>query len=189
MKVLSILGSPRKKGNTSKALKLFEKLVSESCETDHIDITDYEINGCLGCGSCKKVSDEPACVQKDDALVIFDKMLDSDIIVYATPLYFWNFSSQMKALIDRQYCLLKGYTPKDRKSLISGKHTLLLASCGGPDEGNADLLKGVFDKIGDYTQCAIVGKYIVPFSSSPDFEKNSEEIANNMAQDVLGLGL
>ncbi|MBW2609411.1 MAG: flavodoxin family protein [Deltaproteobacteria bacterium] len=189
MKILTLLGSPRKEGNTSKALKLFEKLVSESCEVEHINITDYEINGCLGCGSCKKVMEEPACVQKDDSLVIFDKMFASDVIVYATPLYFWNFSSQMKTLIDRQYCLTKGQAPKERKSFLNGKHIALLATCGGPDEENADHLKGVFDKVGNYNQCTIVGKYIVPFSFRPDFEKNTNEVANRMAQDVLNVEL
>jgi len=71
MKIITILGSPRKKGNTAKVLSMFEDKVKKNHEVEHINITQYKVDGCLGCYKCKEKKDEPGCVQKDDALTIF----------------------------------------------------------------------------------------------------------------------
>jgi multimeric flavodoxin WrbA len=81
MKVLTILGSPRKKGNTATVLRHFENLVAEHHQVDRVNITEQDVRGCLGCGACKKKPDEPGCIQKDDAVSIFNRMLNSDIVV------------------------------------------------------------------------------------------------------------
>ena len=100
MKVTTILGSPKKKkGNTAKVLGWFEdELTNLGHEVDRINIIDREVKGCLGCGTCQNKADEPGCVQKDDAVAIFENMMSADAVVYASPLYCWGFSSQMKAL-------------------------------------------------------------------------------------------
>lgn len=52
--------------------------------------------------ACQKVSDQPGCVQKDDFKEIIEKIIDSEIVVYASPVYVWDFSAQLKALIGLQ---------------------------------------------------------------------------------------
>ncbi len=83
MKIITILGSPRTKGNTAKVLSMFEDNVGAKHEIERINIAQYKVGGCLGCYKCKEIKDEPGCVQKDDALTIFEKMIRADAIVYA----------------------------------------------------------------------------------------------------------
>jgi multimeric flavodoxin WrbA len=54
-------------------------------------------------------SDRPGCVQKDDAFSVFERMMAADALIYSSPLYCWDFPAQMKALIDRHFCLVTGY--------------------------------------------------------------------------------
>ena len=135
MKIVAILGSPKKNGNTARVLSMFEEKVGDKHEVERIHITGYKVGGCLGCYKCREKKDEPGCVQKDDALAIFDKMIQADAIVYASPLYCWSFSSQLKPLIDRHVCLVSGYGTPDHDSLISGKPAALLVTCAGPIAG------------------------------------------------------
>jgi multimeric flavodoxin WrbA len=188
MKVLTVLGSPRKKGNTAKILGWVEEdLRAQGHEVDRVNIVDSEVKGCLGCGACQKNPNEPGCVQEDDTLAIFERMMGAEAVVYASPLYCWGFTSQIKALIDRHFCLVTGYGTPDYKSLVEGKRTALLVSCAGPIENNADLIQGVFDRINGYANCSMVGKYVVPFCTTPDaMGAQAGEIADRMARDIGG---
>ena len=87
MKIITILGSPRIKGNTAKVLSMFEDNVEKKHEVERINTNQYKVGGCLGCYKCKEKESEPGCVQNDDALIIFEKMIQADAIVYASPLY------------------------------------------------------------------------------------------------------
>jgi multimeric flavodoxin WrbA len=107
MKVMTVLGSPRRNGNTAKVLGLFESLIVDDHEMDRISIADSDVKGCTGCYACQEKPDEPGCVQKDDAVSIFERMMNSDVVVYASPLYCWSFSSQLKAFFDRHFCMVR----------------------------------------------------------------------------------
>ena len=66
MKVVTILGSPKKNGKTAEALTMLEDtLISGGNEVERISVVDYMVNGCHGCGACMAKKDEPGCVQKD----------------------------------------------------------------------------------------------------------------------------
>ena len=168
MNIVTILGSPRKKGNTNKLLSMFEEKIQEKHSFERINITQYKVNGCIGCYKCKETSSEPGCVQKDDALVIFEKMIHADAIVYASPLYCWSFTSQIKPLIDRHFCLVSGDGTPDQDSLISGKPAALLVTCAGPIEENCDAIKGIFRGITDYLMLDGKGDYILPYCTTPE---------------------
>lgn len=188
MKVATILGSPRKKGNTAKVLGMFEELmVTQGHKVDRMNITDYEVKGCLGCDACQKVSNEPGCVRRDHAVAIFERIMASDAVIYASPVYTWGFSSQLKALIDRQYCLVTGYDSPAYTSLLADKRTALLVTCGGPAEQNADLIQEMFEREGRYQQWDIVGKYVVPSCTTPDaLGGKAIETAKQMFRDIVG---
>lgn len=71
MKIMTILGSPKKKGNTAKVLGwLEEELEKQGNQVSRTNITERKVKGCLGCLSCREKPDEPACVQKDDTMAI-----------------------------------------------------------------------------------------------------------------------
>ena len=188
MEVTTVLGSPRKEGNTATVLDLFEKLMTQQGhKVDRINIVDYEVKGCLGCQACRKVRYEPGCKQQDDAVGLFERIIASDAVIYATPLYTYGFTAQMKALIDRQYCLVTGYGSPEYTSLLKDKRTALLVTCGGPVEGNADLIQEAFDREGQYQQWNIFGKYVVPFCTSPDaLGDKAMETAKQIARDIVG---
>ena len=187
MKVATILGSPKKEGNTAKMLGMFEEfLVAQGGEVDRINIVDCEVKGCLGCGTCQKVTSEPGCVQKDDAEVVFKRMMASDAVIYASPLYGWDFTSQIKAFLDRHYCLVTGYGSPNQTSLLEGKRTALLITCAGPIENNADLIQEIFDRMNDYMKCTVVGKYVVPSCTTPEaIGSEAMEIAKKMCRDIM----
>jgi multimeric flavodoxin WrbA len=185
MKIITILGSPKKKGKTAEVLGLFEKIIlSKEHEIERIDVTDYHINGCIGCYACMSKTNEPGCVQNDDMALILEKMLEADAIVYATPLYSFNFTAQMKPLVDRHMCLIK-------KPLLKGKRTALLVTCAAQEEGNADLIKEAFRRSfdgnhGGMVNTDLIGEYVVERSGAPDFTQRSEVIACRLASDLLG---
>ena len=187
MKILTILGSPRKKGNTDKVLTMFEDNVAENHDVERINITQYKVGGCLGCYTCKEKKDEPGCVQEDDALTIFDKMIQADAIVYATPLYCWSFTSQIKPLIDRHFCLVSGEGTPDYDSLIAGKPAALLVTCAGPIEDNCDAIQGIFAGFSSYLKLTAKGNYILPFCTTPDaIGDKGAELAENLAKAITG---
>jgi multimeric flavodoxin WrbA len=185
MKIITILGSPKKNGNTAKVLSMFEEKVGENHEVERIHITRYEVGGCLGCYKCQEKKDEPGCVQKDDALAIFDKIIKADAIVYASPLYCWSFSSQIKPLIDRHVCLVTGYGTPEHNSLINGKPAALLVTCAGPIEENCDAIQSIFAGITAYGKVAAKGNFILPFCTTPDaIGHEGEKLAANLAKAI-----
>lgn len=180
MKVVTILGSPKKNGKTAEALGMFEKnMVSKGHKLERFHITDYHIHGCTGCYACMSKTDEPGCVQRDDMAFIFAQMFAADAIVYATPLYSFDFTAQMKPFVDRHMSLIK-------KPLLEGKRTALLVTCAGPEEGNADLIKQVFQRCfdgahGGMVNTDMLGTYVVPYSGTDDFNERAEALTERMA--------
>ncbi|MGV8075662.1 MAG: flavodoxin family protein [Syntrophobacteraceae bacterium] len=189
MKVTTLLGSPRKKGNTATVLGWFEEMMKgQGHKVSRVDIAELDVKACLGCHACEKVISSPGCVLKDDAVSIFDKMIDSDTIVYASPLVFWGLSSQMKTLIDRHISLVKGYLSSEHTSLLAGKNTALLVTCGGPVKNNADLVQEFFDRFNHLIKCNMVGKYVVPYINTPDaVMREGKATARRMFRDVCSL--
>lgn len=187
MKVATLMGSPRKKGNTARVLELFENLLENNGhEIDRINIVDYEVKGCLGCQACQDVKHELGCRQDDDAVKIFHRLWLADAVVYASPLYTYSFPAQMKALVDRQNCLVKGYGTPEGTAVLKGKRTALLVTCGGPIEENADLIQKAFERESQYQQMNVVGTYVVPHCTTPDALGNKAmETAKQMAADLV----
>ena len=102
MKILAINSSPRKhKSNTDRILKPFLEGAREAgAETEIEYLQGKKIKPCLGCYKCW-METPGICVQKDDAAALLEKLRDSDIVVYATPLYVFGMSAQLKAFFDR----------------------------------------------------------------------------------------
>ena len=97
--ILILSSSPRKNGNSDILCEQFIKGAKESGHnTEKIYISDMKINYCTGCGVCNTTSE---CVQKDGMEKIYEKMLKADVIVFATPVYFYSMCGQMKVFIDR----------------------------------------------------------------------------------------
>lgn len=147
MKTLTLLGSPRAKGNTATVLDSIEtELATHGHSVKRINIAHKKIGGCLGCNKCRRTADQIACVQHDDATAIFNEMIEADLVLIATPVYYWGMTAQLKALVDRTNALITRYAEPDQTSLLKGKPLAILATGGGVYENNALLFKE-FDKI------------------------------------------
>ncbi|MCK5097780.1 MAG: flavodoxin family protein [Desulfobacteraceae bacterium] len=148
MKVVTLLGSAKKKGNTATALGWVEdELKSLGHEVESIYLNAKTINGCLGCAKCKEKPDEIGCVQKDDAAEILEKIINADLTIFTSPLYFWGLTSQIKSIIDRSWSLVTNYHMPDHKSLIEGKRQAFLITGGGEYDNNAEPVFTAFDRL------------------------------------------
>lgn len=99
-KVLILSSSPRRGGNSDTLCNEFMRGAIESGnEAEKVFLRDKTIHYCTGCSTCSL--HEKPCPQKDDAAEIIEKMVAADVIVMATPVYFYTMSAQMKTLIDR----------------------------------------------------------------------------------------
>lgn len=101
-KVLILSGSPRKGGNSDILCNEFMRGAVESGnEVEKIRVAEKKIGYCTGCYACRNTG---MCAIKDDMAEIIQKMIDADVIVLASPVYFYSIDAQLKALIDRTVC-------------------------------------------------------------------------------------
>jgi multimeric flavodoxin WrbA len=190
MKIVTILGSPRRQGNTATVLQAFEALVAPVHEVSRINVTDFRVEGCRGCDVCQDRLDKPGCLQKDDAVRLLERILDADAVVYACPVYCWSFPAQLKALMDRHYCLVKWQAGEVAAALMSGKRAALLVTCGGDAADNADLIQVMFEREMAYVRGQVVGRYVVANCTTPaELGERSVETARRMAREIAGVGV
>lgn len=121
--VLILEGSPRSSGNSSILSDAFAQGAEEAgCTVEKIRVARKKVAGCLGCNACYR--NGSVCVQKDDMAEIREKMLAADVIVLASPIYFYSMTAQLKAVIDRSYAFYQQ---------LAGKTFYFLVTCGAPE--------------------------------------------------------
>lgn len=107
-KIVILNGSPRKKGNTSALAAEFTRGAKEAGHTvTEFFLDGMDIHGCKGCFGGHS-SRECPCVQKDDMVQIYAAVRECDMVVLATPLYYWNMSGQIRTAVDRLFALEEG---------------------------------------------------------------------------------
>ena len=122
-KVLILEGSARANGNSCILSDEFARGAEEAGNNvEKIMVARKKLSGCLGCNACYRNSG--ACVQKDDMEEIRAKMLEADVIVLASPIYFYSMTAQMKTLIDRTYAFF---------SELKGKTFYFVVTCAATD--------------------------------------------------------
>lgn len=103
--IVILNGSPRKNGNTTALTAEFTRGAKESGNTvTEFYLNEMNIHGCLGCCRGGKNPESP-CVQKDDMEKIYPVYKSADIVVLATPLYYWTVSGQLKTAFDRLFAV------------------------------------------------------------------------------------
>ena len=99
-------GSPRPKGNTSTLVKHFKEGAEESGnDVTVFNLDSMNISGCKGCFGGNIKDPNSPCVQKDDMDKIYPVYKDADIVVLASPLYYWNLSGQLRTAFDRLFAV------------------------------------------------------------------------------------
>ncbi len=139
-KVLVLSASPRKGGNSDLLCDQFLRGAKEAGhEAEKIFLRDKKINHCVACGACQ--GNGGTCVQKDDMAEVLDKMMAADVVVMATPVYFYTMNGQMKTLIDRTYA---------RYTKISGKEMFFIMAAA---TGSKQALERTLEGFRGFTSC------------------------------------
>ncbi len=188
MKITTILCSPKVKGNTGTTLELFEdQAAAAGHETNRINLVKMKVSSCLGCGVCQGVVGKPGCVQKDDAPIFYQAMIDADLIIFATPLYCWSFTSIGQAALERCIALVSGYGTDKFESLIEGRAMALLVTCAEPEADNADLIPIGMERMKGFVKARSCDKYILAgYTTAETTKPAAEKITARMVTELLG---
>lgn len=132
-KILILLGSPRRNGNTT----ILANQVAKGAKLGGADVEVIYLNGknikpCQACDKCQKEGAK-GCVINDDMQPIYPKFIAADSVVMTTPIYFCNVSAQIKLFIDRLYSLSCHSMAPERKSAISGKNMAFIITYEASD--------------------------------------------------------
>lgn len=152
MKIVVLNGSARK-GNTLSAVKAFMKGAEKEHEVELIQPDKLDIASCKGCGACQCYK---GCVDQDDTNSTVEKIVNADLIVFASPVYWWGISGQLKTLIDKCYC---------RGAQLKGKKVgVIIVGGASTDNEQYDLIKKQFDLMAAYLSWDI--KFFKKFSAT-----------------------
>jgi NAD(P)H-dependent FMN reductase len=120
-----------------------------------IDLAKLQIGACKACEYCRRSVTLGQCLQKDDMQQIYDLWFEMDAVVWATPLYYFSFSAQMKLALDRIYALPNQKAPNNKLQKMA-----LLVACADLEPFAADGLVSQFHIICDYFGIATGGEVI-----------------------------
>ena len=165
MKIVIINGSARK-GNTLTAIQAFTEGVAEGNEIEIIAPEKLTIAPCKGCGVCQC---SKGCVDQDDTNPAIDKIVVADVIIFATPVYWWGISAQLKLIIDKCYC--KGLLLKNKKV---GIFVIGAAPVGSIQY---ELINKQFQCMADYLSWDMLFQKFYSASDRADLSRNAYAIA------------
>ena len=165
MKIVVLKGSPNSNGSTNMLADNFIKGASESGhEIVEIDAAHADISPCIGCVHCGY---EGECVLNDDMDEFRKDILNADMMVFATPLYYYGMSAQLKILIDR-FC--------SRNFSIQQKHmkSALLTVAYNSDDWTFDALEAHYDTLLRYLNLEDQGRVLGYGCGTPSMTKFSK---------------
>ncbi len=148
-RITVVQGGGRPHGNTAQLVESFARGAREAGhEVEVISLARREVRGCLGCNACRYGK---PCVQKDDFASMVPAITGSDLLVFASPLYFWTISSKLKAFVERFYGIAEedSNPPKGRYERYPVHDSALLMTA-------ADDLFWTFEQAVSYYHFAIV---------------------------------
>ena len=161
MNILVLMGSPRLNGNTAELCKPFiAELEANGAHVSYITLADKDISPCSACYACQNVSGSYGCVHKDDMYGIVDEICRADIIVFATPIFSWYCTAQMKNALDRHYGLNKFYGTAEG-SLWAGKKVALITTHGYDREYAAAPFETGMQRLCEHSGLEYIGMYSV----------------------------
>lgn len=129
MKILVLTGSPRKNGNSNTLANHFIKGAEEAGhKVMRFDAAFKSVHPCTGCNSCGM---NGPCIFKDDFEFVRQHIVEADMVVFATPMYYFGISTQLKAVIDRFYAI-NGQLHRPKKVAL-----LMTYADNSPEKGGA----------------------------------------------------
>jgi multimeric flavodoxin WrbA len=133
-KLLAIVGSPRKDGNTDVLVdEAIDSFHSFGGKADKIILNDLQINPCQGCLACMHGDGlETVCAQQDDMTKLYQQMFAADALLWATPIYMWSPTAQMKLFLDRLFPI-GDYQKTQWRCALKGKSVGIIIVYAEPD--------------------------------------------------------
>lgn len=164
MKVVIVNGSARK-GNTLTAIHAFVEGISKENEIEIIQPDLFNIAPCKGCGYCKHSLE---CVDQDDTNSTIDKLVSADVIILATPVYWWGMTSQLKLIIDK--CYSKAQKLKNKKI------GLFIIGAASVDNIQYELINKQFECIASYLSWNVLFQKAYSAYERNDLTQNEETL-------------
>lgn len=179
MKILLISGSPHKEGTTSVLVKAFTKGAEASGhEVYHFNAGQKEVHPCIACERCH--SAVSACVFRDDFDEIRERLIEADAVVFASPIYYYGLTAQIKTVIDRFYAI--------NEQLRGAKKTALLLAFGDNTMESAECAAAPFYGMVDYLGWEVADIVAAKGCYTPEDVVNTEypDQAYELGSTILG---
>ena len=179
-RVLILTSSPRKNGNsTVLALKAAEGVKAEGGDVEVVHLGNLKIDPCNACDSCR-AKPMTGCIIKDDMQPLYQKIKDAQGVIFATPVYWFNVSAQMKLFLDRTYA-----THNEGSYAFTGKNMGVILTYADEDvfvSGGVNALRS-FQDISAYVKANLVGAVYGCADKAGDVQGNGK-----LLQKALDLG-
>ncbi len=181
-RILGLVGSPRRNGNTHVLVSTILKAAAEAgASTETLLLGDLRIRDCDGCHACW--SGKP-CTKNDDMNAVYPRIGESDVIVFGTPVYWYGPTALMKAFVDR----LVYFNCPEHRGMIAHKSAAIVVPFEEDDLRGADLLVAFFEKCFDYLELNQAGKLLAPgvtkrgeVRDRPEYMKQARELGLKLA--------
>ncbi len=155
-RILGVVGSPRRNGNTHILVsRILGGAEAEGAITNILFLNDLIIRECNGCHACWEGK---PCSKNDDMNTIYPKIIESDVIIFGTPVYWYGPTALMKGFIDR----FVYFNCPEHRAEIKDKSAVLAVPFEEENPETAALLIAFFEKSLQYLQMNLVGSIIVP---------------------------
>jgi len=152
IKIVGIVGSPRRNGNTEIMVdEVLAGAKEAGAEIDKIILNELNISPCQACGSCSQTG---ICKINDDMQIVNEKLKESSVFVYGTPVYYWGPTAQFKAFMDRLLATSK-------QGIIKDKKVILVIPLGGSESVARHTIGMITDSV-NYQNAKIVAQIIAP---------------------------
>ncbi len=177
MEIVVLQGSPNLKGSTNLLVESFTKGAQEAGHVvTRFDVCAMNVHACLGCVAC---GFEGPCAQSDDVGIIRKALLSADMVVFATPLYYYGMTAQLKNVVDRFAAYNTSLNQKHLKAAC-------LAVGGGTDDWTFDALDSHFKTLVRYIEMENVGTVygfgcdVPETTAASDYPKQAYELGKNL---------
>lgn len=170
-RVLGIVGSPRRGGNTEILVDEVLRGAREAgAATEKVILSNLDIAPCDACDACV---DSGTCVIADDMEELLEKMARSEVWVLGTPVYWWGPSAQFKTFVDRWYA--KAHREED-KAMFKGRRVILVVPFGDSEPKTAQHVVGMMTDALDYIEAEFFATVLAPGVNDPGEVRQHPEV-------------
>jgi multimeric flavodoxin WrbA len=178
LKVLIVKGSPRERGNSAAlADQVAAGARAAGAQVESVYLHALDIQPCDGCDFCQGAADM-TCAIDDDMQRLYPQVREADAIVYASPVYWFTISAQLKLFMDRCYAL-GGGSAYAASHALAGKRIGIVLAYGGDDPFDSGAINAIrmFQDIFDYIPAEIAGMVYGSASEPGEIRRNTDLMA------------